>query len=106
MYRVFKPAGFGTTITIINIDTHASVNIGSTTIKIMNILRSTGIAEGVIDPTIEWNFGIDEPTAKELVHLALNIKKPIRDQRKKPEDKPTAGKVGVDIDAFDLIYGI
>lgn len=105
MYRVYKPEGYSTTITITNTDTHASVDIGSATIKIMNILRSAGMAEGVIDPIIEWDFEVDKPTASELVKLTMQMKKPIRDQRKKPEDKPT-GKVGVDIDAFDLIYGI
>lgn len=102
MYRVIKPTGYGTNISVENTETMASVIIGGTTRNVMDILRSAGMAEGVIDPTIEWNFGIDHDTAKALVALTMKMKKPIRDQRK----KPTTGKVGVDIDAFDLIYGI
>lgn len=106
MYRVIKPAGYGTNVSVENTDTMASVMIGGTTRNVMDILREVGFTEEVIDAGCEWDLEIDQDTAKKLVALAMKMKKPIRDQRKKPaEDKPT-GKVGVDIDAFDLIYGI
>ena len=101
MYRVIKPAGFGTNVSVENTETMASVIIGGTTRNVMDILRSAGFTEEEIDAGNEWNLEIDHDTAKALVALTMTMKKPIRDQRKKP-----TGKVGVDIDAFDLIYGI
>ena len=113
MYRVTKPQGYDANITIENTDTYATVVIGKLSTAIRDILKKQGYE---FDDTVrhtpstilyheEWNFEVNKETAEELVHLAMNIKKPFRDQRKKPEDKPT-GKVGVDVDAFDLIYGI
>ncbi len=107
MYRVIKPTGYGANVSVENMETHASVMIGGTTRNVMDILREVGFTEDEINTSLEWNLEIDQDTAKKLVALTMKMKKPIRDQRKKPtEDKPTTGKVGVDIDAFDLIYGI
>ena len=106
MYRVIKPAGYDTNISVENTETLASVVIGRVNLKIMEILRNVGFAEDEINTSLEWNLEIDKATARELTTTAMSMKKPIRDQRKKPtEDKPT-GKVGVEVDAFDLIYGI
>lgn len=103
MYRVIKPQGYDTNVTIENTETLASVVIGRLDTKMLDILDSFHV-EYPSAPD-EWNFEVNKETASELVAFAMKIKKPIRDQRKKPEDKPT-GKVGVDVDAFDLIYGI
>lgn len=106
MYKVIKEKGYSSSVSVINTDTHALVTIGGTTRNVMTILREAGIPEDTIDALSEWDITIDKETASRLVALAMGgISKPIRDQRKIKEDKPT-GKVGVDIDAFDLIYGI
>jgi hypothetical protein len=110
MYRVLKEKGYSGNVAVENTETHAYANIGKLSPAIMAILRKQGFKFSDEDPdatdfNAEWCLAVNKETAEELVHLALNIKKPIRDQRKKPEEK-TKGKVGVDIDAFDLIYGI
>lgn len=106
MYKVIKPVSCEANVSVENTETLASVVIGRLNLKIMEVLRGAGFTEDEINTSLEWNLEIDKDTAMELTAMALSMKKPVRDQRKKPaEDKPT-GKVGVDIDAFDLIYGI
>ena len=110
MYKVIKGVGHGATVSVENTDTLATVMIGRADAIVINILEKQGYKfgttheDGVVSYYEEWSLAVNKEAAEALVHLALNIKKPIRDQRKKPEE--TKGKVGVDIDAFDLIYGI
>lgn len=106
MYRVIKPAGYDVNISVENTETLASVVIGRINLNIVDVLIGAGFTEDKINAHLEWNLEIDKDTARKLTTMAMSMKKPIRDQRKKPtEDKPT-GKVGVEVDAFDLIYGI
>lgn len=106
MYKVIKPVSCEANVSVENTETLASVVIGRLNLKIMEVLRGAGFTEDEINTHLEWNLEIDKDTAMELTAMALSMKKPVRDQRKKPtEDKPT-GKVGVEVDAFDLIYGI
>lgn len=108
MYRVIKGEGYGANVSVENTDTLATVMIGRADTAITSILEKQGYRfgamkdDGVISYDEEWHLAVNKEIAEELVHLALNIKKPFRDQRKKPEEK----KVGVEVDAFDLIYGI
>lgn len=109
MYRVIKGEGYSANVSVENTDTLATVMIGRADISITSILEKQGYKfgamhdDGIISYDEEWHLAVNKEIAEELVHLALNIKKPFRDQRKKPEEEK---KVGVEIDAFDLIYGI
>lgn len=112
MYKVIKGAGYSANVSVENTDTLATVMIGRADIAITSILEKQGYRfsaakidtdAGVISYDEEWHLAVNKEIAEELVHLAMNIKKPFRDQRKKPEEEK---KVGVEVDAFDLIYGI
>lgn len=110
MYRVIKGTGYSANVSVENTDTLATVMIGRADINITSILEKQGYkfgathhGDGIISYDEEWHLAVNKEIAEELVHLAMNIKKPFRDQRKKPEEEK---KVGVEVDAFDLIYGI
>ena len=76
MYKVLKSAGNGNVV-VENTDTKASVVIGKLTLDIVSAIKEGG----------------------------YEVKKPIRDQSKKSKDK-LKGKIGVEVDAFDLIFNI
>ena len=48
---------------------------------------------------------MNKECATALTSMTMKMKKPVRDQSKKSKDK-LKGKIGVEVDAFDLIYGI
>ena len=100
MYRVSKPAGVSN-VTVENTDTCASVMIGKMSSEMVNIISKYGVEPP--DFQLEWSFAVNKDCASALTALALKMKKPIRDQRK---IKDTPQKIGVEVDAFDLIYGI
>ncbi len=99
MYRVRKPIGNGV-VSVENTETHASVIIGRISMEMMNILEEAGYE--VPAYTEEWDLEVNKECARALSLLAMPMKKPIRDQRKK---KPEEIKPGADVDVFDLIYG-
>ena len=109
MYKVIKGQGYGANVSVENTDTLATVMIGRADTTVISILEKQGYkfgathGDGIVSYDEEWSLAVNKEIAEELVHLALNIKKPFRDQRKKPEEEK---KVGVEVDAFDLIYGI
>ena len=107
MYRVVKPTGFNVNIVVENTDTRANIIIGRLTPTIMSILEKNGYTDlhstGVTD---EWKFEVNKETAIELVHEAMKIVKPKRDQSKKPTEDKKEIKMTAGVDAFDLIYGI
>lgn len=101
MYRVSKPRGVSN-VTVENTDTCASVMIGRVSMEIIDTISVYGAEPP--DFQLEWSFAVNKDCASALTALALKMKKPIRDQRKVKEDTPQ--KIGVEVDAFDLIYGI
>lgn len=100
MYRVYKRTGNGV-VAVENTETHAHLVIGRVSLEIVNILMEAGYYDL---PLIgeEWDIEISSECAKALSLLAMKMKKPIRDQRKK---KPEEIKPSADVDIFDLIYG-
>lgn len=100
MYRVYKRTGNGV-VAVENTETHAHLVIGRVSPEIVNILTEAGYYDL---PLIgeEWDIEISSECAKALSLLAMKMKKPIRDQRKK---KPEEIKPSADVDIFDLIYG-
>ena len=103
MYKVFKPKGTGANVSVENMDTMASVIIGRLSLDIVDTIKEGGYE--VPDYSEEWSIEVNNECAKALASMAMKMKKPIRDQSKKAKDKPK-GKIGVEVDAFDLIYGI
>lgn len=101
MYKVLKPQGYGATVTLENTDTKASLIIGKISVDIIELLKSTHDPLNALDT---WEIEVNSDEAKALAALTMKMKKPIRDQSKK--DKKPEGRIGVEVDAFDLIYGI
>lgn len=99
MYKVYKPTGNGL-VSVENTDTHASVVIGKVNMEIINTIKEAGYDLPPFGE--EWSVEVNKECATALATMAMRMKKPIRDQRKKKEEpKPSA-----EVDMFDLIYGI
>lgn len=104
MYRIIKPAGVTSNITVENTDTMASVIIGKVTRDIITTLAKGGY-DTPKDIADAWNISIDTETAGTLCRMAMRMNKPKRDQSKKAKDLYPNMK-DENVDAFDLIFGI
>ena len=106
MYKVVKEKGHNTTVSVENTDAHTSIDIGRLTMDIIDKLEKAGhkIGDGGISMTDEWSLAVDEGTAKELAAKAMSMKKPVRDQSKKP--KSLFKKPNKEIDAMDVLLGL
>ena len=106
MYKLYKPKGNNSNITIENTDTKASVNIGRLSMEAIRILEADGFkfnddTEESLKYKDEWSFKIKDTTATTLAKLSLPMHKPVRDQRKKSEQKDNKN-----IDAMDVLLGL
>ena len=104
MYQVTKPKGYSAVVTLTNTETSSSVNIGQPTTALYHLLEDTDHAMAGKERD-DWDFEVDKETAEALAKLTMRMKKPIRDQKKKPEDKVNRPAPGADVDLFNLIYG-
>lgn len=107
MYKVTKGRGSGQNVILTNTDTLGSINLGKITIPMLDIIDVT-YKEDLTKKLVvaeEWEFSVSAETASKLSKLAMPMKKPIRDQKKKPEDKVNRPAPGADVDLFNLIYG-
>jgi hypothetical protein len=106
MYRVLKAQGVGANVVVENTDTKANVIIGRLNTDIVNTIVEHQ-EEGYTIPEYDsiWNIEVNNDCAKALASMAMKMKKPIRNQSKKTKDTPK-GKIGVEVDAFDLIFNI
>lgn len=108
MYKLFKPKGYNTNVSVENTETSASIIIGRLSMEVLNILEKTG--HKLENYTEEINLDISETAAKELSSLALKMKRPTRKRvETKPvkHEEPKEEEIEVDAttDAFDLIFG-
>lgn len=105
MYKVTKPKGFNANVSVENTDTKSSIIIGRLSIDIVNILEKEGIK--LPDSYAEeWDFEVEKEVTTMLTGLAMKMKKPVRDQSKKPKDLyPNVKTTSPSVDAFDLIFG-
>ena len=108
MYKVCKDYGTSENVFLKNTDTMAEVNLGRITPGLVRILERDGYTfedkdgEAFVDLKEKWELKVSDDVKKELGKLAMPMKKPIRDQRKKTEDKPKKEIV----DVLDIIYGL
>lgn len=101
MYKVFKPKGYNTNVSVENMETSASIIIGRLSIEVLSILEKAG--HKIENYTEEINLEVNSDVAKELSSLALKMKKPVRAKvEKKPKEEV---KADASVDAFDLIFG-
>ena len=106
MYKVVKEKGNNMNITLENQETRASIVLGRMSPEILRVLAAAGHPIGTdeaITHRDEWNLEVDDETGKALAKLAMPMKKPVRDQRKKPEQKIKENKK---IDAMDVLLGL
>lgn len=105
--QVTKLKGYGQNVILTNEDTGVSLNLGRITMKMLDILKEDGYTteDKTLETAEEWNLKVSVEVATELSKLAMPMKKPIRDQRKKPEEKTARPTPGGDVDIFNLIYG-
>lgn len=112
MYKVLKDKGHTMNVSLENTETKASVLIGKLDMEILKILesddRTFGTADGDIKLDSEWDFEVDDETARILSTKAMRMRKPVRDQSKKSEQKheEVTPKKKQPVDVFDLIFGI
>ena len=106
MYRVLKAQGVGANVVVENTDTKANVIIGRLNTDIIHTIIEHQ-EEGYTIPEYDsiWNIEVNNDCAKALTSMVMKMKKPIRNQSKKTKDTPK-GKIGVEVDAFDLIFNI
>lgn len=107
MYRLLKSKGNNMNVTLENTDTKASVIIGRLTYETLKTLEDAGFSfkteDGGLNVRDEWDLEITDETAKTLADKAMRMKKPIRDQKKKPETPKTDNKK---VDAMDVLLGL
>lgn len=106
MYRLTKPRGYMSVVTITNEDTHASIDIGTPSVPMIDTLDAAGILsldEAEKRIANAWDFNIEKDIADKLFPLAMRMTKPKRSQVK-PAAKE---KVNNDeIDAMDVLLGL
>lgn len=106
MYRVNKEVGASENVYLQNTDNGAELNLGRMTSTILHILEEDGYKFGDLDEEItmreKWTLKVSEETKDKLRKLAMPMSKPVRDQRKKVEEKKSDGPV----DLLDIIYGL
>ena len=108
MYRVNKEAGTSENVFLQNTDNGAELNLGIVTAGIVNALRKDGYEfetvtekDGRLTLKERWSLKVSDEVKDELRKLAMPMKKPVRDQRKKvKEDKKQP------VDILDIIYGL
>jgi nucleoid-associated protein YgaU len=105
MYSITKGRGSSQNVILTNTDTMGSINLGKITIPMLDILKRDLTEELVIAE--EWTLNVSAEAASELSKLAMPMKKPIRDQSKKKEEKTSVqDRVNNgEVDLFNLIYG-
>lgn len=115
MYKLAKGRGAGANVVIQNTETMGSLILGGVTMTMLDVLKnnegySTSEEEAGkhIELRDEWSLPISEDTAKVLSKLAMKMKKPVRDQKKKSEqdEKPVKKLNKQPVDVFNMIFGI
>lgn len=105
MYKVIKTKGYNGDVTVSNTDTLTTINLGKISIPILNILKEGGYYKEDSDdlkPQDEWDLEVNKEAAEKLAKLAMPMKKPIRNQSKKPQQETDNKK----IDAMDVLLGL
>lgn len=105
LYRVVKDKGVGANITLMNMDTGATLMIGRASVEIFHILEEAGYTFGREDKDIKvnepWSLDVDSTIAKMLQETAFKMRKPNRIKRDIPEKKTNK-----EIDAMDVLLGL
>ena len=101
MYRVLKGKGYGANVILENTDTKVNIVIGRASADVHHVLDEAGV--DYPSTPDEWDLEVNKETAEALAKLAMPMKKPIRDQRKKQQVVETDNRK---IDAMDVMLGL
>ena len=107
MYKLTKPKGYTTVVTITNMEDESSINIGNVTVPMLSILDEAGILPLEEDSPRglkEWDFTIEKDLADKLFPLAMRMSKPVRHQKKTSSEKTEVNNN--EIDAMDVLLGL
>ena len=99
MYKLVRNEGWSQAVTLYNLETTSSLELGVANAKLQEVLTKHDVSYPSYPQA--WDISIDKSTAEELALLAMRMKKPIRKSQAKPKQK-----IGVDIDPFDYIFNI
>lgn len=100
MYRVFKPKGSLSNITITNETTTSSVVLGRFTIVHKSILDAAGVSyPSSLD---EWSFQLEDEVGKQLAMSCFTGHRPVRAKISKSEQKEPEKKK---LTAYDYLFG-
>lgn len=99
MYRVFKPKGSLSNITITNENTTSSVVVGRYTQAVHKILDTAGVA--IPDSRDEWSFDVNEETGKALAMSCFTGHRPVRAKVKSEQKEPEKKK----LTAYNYLFG-
>ena len=104
MYRVLKEEGYSADVVVENTDTKANVRLSRDSyFTAKSLLSDAGYKIPGSDHDA-WDIEVNKETAQSLVALTMRMKKPIRDQSKKPKD--LFKKPNKEIDAMDVLLGL
>lgn len=98
MYRVLKDEGYSKLVSVENTDTHTIINIGALSMKVLEILNRYGHTEVATGSSLRWQIEVNKECANELAKLSMQMKAPIRDQRKVKDNSK--------VDAMDVLLGL
>ena len=106
MYKVFKPKGNLSNITVTNEETGSSVILGRFNIIHRRILDDVKLT--IPDSRDEWNFEVNEETGKALAMSCFGGYRPARikkDEPVKTEQKEPEVKIKPKSNALDFLLG-
>ena len=113
MYKLTKPKGHNTNVTLTNTTTKSSLIIGRITTAMLDTLTAEGYSFDTSKPdatklTSEWNLKISDDAGKTLASRTMKLSKPKRDQSKNasPKSELLAKAHNTQVDAMDVLLGL
>lgn len=116
MYKILKEKGNNANVTLVNMETSASLIIGKITMGVLKTLEHDGYSfdgekAGMTSISIrdKWDMSISDDTAKILGATAMKMSRPKRESKKadsEQEAKDLFKKPNNKIDAMDVLLGL
>ena len=106
MYKLIKENGYGQPVLLENTETKAYLGLGDVGIEMLHIMEKHIDKDTMPKPADEWNLEIDNELKDELRGLAMKMKKPIRDQKKKASNEINRKMYNKEINAMDVLLGL
>ena len=105
MYKLIKPTGYVNQVLLENTETKAYLGL-DLDMELLHIMEKHIDKDTMPKPADEWNLEIDNELKDELRGLAMKMKKPIRDQKKKASNEINRKMYNKEINAMDVLLGL